>query len=71
MQMKIYLNFFSNIPFRHLKYITTHLKPNPVKGRVGFVEIQAFEYTAYFQFLKSAEFCLIFISFIYIDPEQQ
>ena len=37
--MKIYSNFFSNIPFRHLKYITTHLKPNPVKGSVGFVEL--------------------------------
>ena len=67
--MRIYSYFFSNIHFWHLKYITTHLKPNPIKGSASFFEIQAFECTAYFQFLKSTEFCLIFIPFIYIDPE--
>ena len=29
-------NFFSYIPFWHQKYITTHLKPNLIKGTVGF-----------------------------------
>ena len=37
---------------------------------MGFFEIQAFEQTAYFQFLKFTEFCLIFVCFIYIDPGQ-
>ena len=68
--MEIYSTFFSNIPFWHLKYITTHFKPNPILGSVGFFDIQAFECTAYFQFLKSTEFCLLFISFIYIESGQ-
>ena len=37
---------------------------------MGFFEIQAFEQTAYFQFCIISEFCLIFVRFIYIDPEQ-
>ena len=37
---------------------------------MGFFEIQAFEQTAYFQFCKITEFGLIFVRFIYIDPEQ-
>ena len=37
---------------------------------MDFFEIQAFEQTAYFQFCKITEFCLIFVRFMYIDPEQ-
>ena len=37
---------------------------------MGFFEIQAFEQTAYFHFLKFTEYCLFFVCFIYIDPEQ-
>ena len=37
---------------------------------MGFFEIQAFEQTAYLQMGKFIEFCLIFVCFIYIDPEQ-
>ena len=35
---------------------------------MGIYEIQAFEQTVYF--CKIKEFCLIFVHFIYIDPEQ-
>ena len=37
---------------------------------MGFFKIHAFEQTAYFQFCKITEFCLILVRFIYIDPEQ-
>ena len=61
---------FSYIPFWLQQYITTHLKTNLIYGSVGFFEIQACEQTAYFQFCKITEFCLIFVRFIYIEPEQ-
>ena len=68
--MTIYSNFFSNIPFWLQQYLTTQLKTNLIQVSVGFLEIQAFEQTAYFQFCKITECCLIFVRFIYIDPEQ-
>ena len=68
--MTKYSNFFSYIPFWLQQYVKTQLKTNLIYRSVGFFEIQAFERTAYFQFFKITEFCLIFVCFIYIDPEQ-
>ena len=34
--MKICSNFYFYIPFWHQKYITTHLKPNLIKGSVVY-----------------------------------
>ena len=67
--MKIYSNFFSYIPFWHQKYITVNLKPNLIKG-VWVFRDTGFRMDSLFSILKSTEFYLIFISFIYIDPEQ-